>query len=343
LTVPIHFQRLRKWKGARNPVDFGFARTRIERGWIQMVKLSSGQYVIGFDNGYQFGKTAQSLFDNGVYAMGTVEPTVKEHSLKYGRKYYKVGEGRAAITEDKVSDENARLLTMVAIAKELGAEGIQKAEVILAVGLPFSDYGREKKALLEYYRQKPTLKYEYEGIRYDVTISRIFVFPQCYSAIAPRLANMKGDYLVVDIGSKTTDVLLLKNGMPVERRSITVEKAMVKWMKQIQGRLQIQYGKNVPESEILKVVLKKDSFLPRNQVNHVRETLRELIHGLELELMEREFDLQYTNVIYVGGGAVAVKNFSEPRTNVAFDTDIHANARGYEFLAMQMLRKTGAA
>lgn len=195
---------------------------------------------------------------------------------------------------------------------------------------------------MEYYGQKPTLKYEYEGVRYDVTISRIFVFPQCYSAIASRLANMKGDYLVVDIGSKTTDVLL-KNGMLVERRSVTVEKVMVKWMKQIQGRLQIQYGKNVPESEILKIVLKKDSFLPRNQVNHVRETLRELIHGMELELMEREFDLQYTNVIYVGGSAVAVKNFSELRTNVAFDTDIHANAKGYEFLAMQMLKKQGAA
>ena len=195
---------------------------------------------------------------------------------------------------------------------------------------------------MEYYGQKPTLKYEYEGVRYDVTISRIFVFPQCYSAIASRLANMKGDYLVVDIGSKTTDVLL-KNGMLVERRSVTVEKVMVKWMKQIQGRLQIQYGKNVPESEILKVVLKKDSFLPRNQVNHVRETLKELVHDLELELMEREFDLQYTNVIYVGGSAVAVKNFSELRTNVAFDTDIHANAKGYEFLAMQMLKKQGAA
>ena len=195
---------------------------------------------------------------------------------------------------------------------------------------------------MEYYGQKPALKYEYEGVRYDVTISRIFVFPQCYSAIASRLANMKGDYLVVDIGSKTTDVLL-KNGMLVERRSVTVEKVMVKWMKQIQGRLQIQYGKNVPESEILKIVLKKDSFLPRNQVNHVRETLRELIHGMELELMEREFDLQYTNVIYVGGSAVAVKNFSELRTNVAFDTDIHANAKGYEFLAMQMLKKQGAA
>ena len=120
----------------------------MERRWIQMVKLSSGQYVVGFDNGYQFGKTAQSLFDNGVFPMGTVEPTVKEHSLKYGRKYYKVGEGRAAITEDKVSDENARLLTMAAIAKELGAEGIRKAEVILAVGLPFSDYGRDRKSVV---------------------------------------------------------------------------------------------------------------------------------------------------------------------------------------------------
>ena len=308
-----------------------------------MIKLSNGIYIIGFDNGYQFGKTAGTLFDNGVHPLGKVEPSIKEHSLKYGRKYYKVGEGRAAITEDKVSDENARLLTMVAIAKELKAEGVQNAEIILAVGLPFSDYGREKKDLVEYYNRIPVMKYEYEGIRYHITIRQVLVYPQCYSAITSRLCNMAGDYLVVDIGSKTTDVLLLKNGMPVERKSITVEKAMVKWMKQIQGRLQIQYGKNVPESEILKVVLKKDSFLPRSQVNHVRETLKELVHDLELELMEREFDLQYTNVIYVGGGAVAVKNFSEPRQNVAYDTDIHANAKGYEFLAMQMLRKTGAA
>ena len=65
--------------------------------------------------------------------------------VKFERKYYKVTEGRAAITEDKVSDENARLLTMVAIAKELSAVGVTKAEVILAVGLPFSDFGREKK------------------------------------------------------------------------------------------------------------------------------------------------------------------------------------------------------
>lgn len=306
-----------------------------------MITLSNGQYIIGFDNGYQFGKTAQTLFDNGVHAMGKVEPSVKEHSLKYERKFYKVGEGRAVITEDKVSDENARLLTMIAIAKELSFKGITKADIVLAVGLPFSDYGREKKRMLTYYEQKPILKFEFEGIRYDVNINRIFVFPQCYSAVAPRLGNMKGDYLVVDVGSKTTDVVYLENGIPVERKSITIEKAMVKWLRQIQGSLQVQYGKNIPESEILKVLLKQEHFLPRTYANLIRENIRAQIRTLELELKEREYALDYMNVIYVGGGAAAVKNFSEHRPNVAYDCDIHANAKGYEYLAYQILKKQG--
>ncbi len=291
--------------------------------------------------GYQFGKTAQALFDNGVHAMGKVEPSVKDHSLKYERKYYKVGEGRAAITEDKISDENARLLTMVAIAKELSFREIKKSDIILAVGLPFSDYGREKKRVLEYYNQKPELKFEFEGIRYEVNIRWTFVFPQCYAAIAPRLGNMKGDYLIVDIGSKTTDVVYLEKGIPVERKSITIERAMVKWLRQIQAKLQVQYGKHIPESEILKVLLKQEHFLPRAHANLIRETIRSQICELELELKEREYDLDYMNVIYVGGGAAAVKNFSKGRPNVAYDCDIHANAKGYEYLTRQILKKQG--
>ena len=308
-----------------------------------MVKLNNGIYVVGFDDGYQFGKTANMLFDNGVYEMGKIEPSVKEHSLKYERKYYKVGEGRAAITEDKVSDENARLLAMVAVANELKIEGVRKADVILAAGLPFSDYGREKKAVIDYYLRKPAVKYEFEGIRYDITIREVYVFPQCFAAISPSLSNMEGDYLVIDIGSKTTDVLYLRNGIPVKSKSITIEKAMVKWMKQVQGNLQIQFGKNIPESEILKMILKQPNFLPKAYANLIYDDMRELLHSLELELEERQYDLQYINLIYVGGGASAMKNFSEARSNVAYDTDIHANAKGYEFLAMQLLRKKEVA
>lgn len=103
----------------------------------------------------------------------------------------------------------------------------------------------------------------------------------------------------------------------------------------------MQYGKNIPESEVLKVFLKQPGFLPRSQANLIRDTIREQTHSLELELKEREYDLQYTNVIYVGGGAAAMKNFSERRANVAYDPDIHANAKGYEFLAAQIMKKQG--
>lgn len=91
----------------------------------------------------------------------------------------------------------------------------------------------------------------------------------------------------------------------------------------------------------MKVILKQANFLPRACANLVRDTVREQVHTLELELEEREYDLRYTNVIYVGGGAAAMQNFSERRANVAYDPDIHANAKGYEFLAVQVLKKQG--
>ena len=41
-----------------------------------------------------------------VFTLGKVEPLVREHSLKFERKYYKVTEGRAVITEDKKTHWN---------------------------------------------------------------------------------------------------------------------------------------------------------------------------------------------------------------------------------------------
>ena len=71
--------------------------------------------------------------------------------------------------------------------------------------------------------------------------------------------------------------------------------------------------------------------------------MMEQIEALILELEEREYDLDYINIIYVGGGAIAVKNFTDTKPNVAFDCDILANAKGYEFFAEQILRKQRAA
>ena len=302
-----------------------------------MYRLDDGRYIIGFDDGYQLGKTANYVFDNGVHMIGSMEPTLPEKSLFYDGEYFKVGEGRAAITEDKVSDDDARLRTMVAMAMELRGIGIHKAEVVLAVGLPFSNYGRDKPKLIDYYNRQNRLEFTYEGEEYSVVIDKVIVCPQCYSAIASRLGNMKGDYLVVDIGSKTTDVVYVQNGLPIESKSITIEKAMVKWIKEIQREMKVQTGKDIPEHEIMKIALKEDSNLPGAYAELIRGMLREKMHSLELELAERGYSMEYINLIYVGGGALLARDYAgKYRSHTAYDCDLCANAKGYEFLARQI-------
>ena len=305
-----------------------------------MIKLSNGQYVIGFDDGYQLGKTANFIFDNGVHLLGSAEPTLKENSLFYDGEFFKVGEGRTALTEDKFSDDNARLRTMAGIAMELRNAGLHRADVILAVGLPFSDHGRDKLKLMDYYNRQNVLEFSYEGNDYSIAIVKVIVCPQCYSAVASRLGNMKGDYLIVDIGSKTTDVVYVQNGFPVESRSVTIEKAMVKWIKEIQHEMKVQTGKEIPEQEVMKVALKEKSNLPTVYVELIRGMLRGKIHSLELELIERGYSLDYINVIYVGGGAIIAQDYGgKYREHTAYDCDLCANAKGYEFLAGQMLER----
>ena len=302
-----------------------------------MYRLDDGRYIIGFDDGYQLGKTANYVFDNGVHMIGSMEPTLPEKSLFYDGEYFKVGEGRAAITEDKVSDDDARLRTMAAIAMELKGIGIHKAEVVLAVGLPFSNYGRDKPKLIDYYSRQNRLEFTYEGEECSVVIDKVIVCPQCYSAIASRLGNMKGDYLVVDIGSKTTDVVYVQNGLPIESKSITIEKAMVKWIKEIQREMKVQTGKDIPEHEVMKIVLKEESNLPSAYAELIRGMLREKMHSLELELAERGYSMEYINLIYVGGGALLARDYAgKYRSHTAYDCDLCANAKGYEFLARQI-------
>ncbi len=305
-----------------------------------MIRLDDGRCIIGFDDGYQLGKTANFVFDNGVHTLGSAEPTLKENSLFYDGEYFKVGEGRTAITEDKVSDDTARLRTMAGIAMELRREGLCKAEIILVAGLPFSNYGRDKLKLTDYYNQRNVLDFSYEEEDYSVTIVKVIVCPQCYSAIASRLGNMKDDYLIVDIGSKTTDVVYVRNGLPVESKSITIEKAMVKWIKEIQRDMKIQTGKDIPEHEVMKVMLREGSNLPTVYAELIHGMMREKIHSLELELSERGYSLDYINIIYVGGGALMAREHAgKYRSHTAYDCDLCANAKGYEFLAGQIVGK----
>lgn len=158
--------------------------------------------------------------------------------------------------------------------------------------------------------------------------------------IAPRLKNMQGEYLIVDIGSKTVDLVLVKDGIPNESRSTSIERAIVKWIRHIQAELQSTYGRQIPENEIMKVMTEEVNNLPVDIAKSIQGLLRDFVNDLEGNITELGYDMDYTNIIYVGGGAsIARKYNTKKRSNVAYDCDIKANAKGYEFLAEQMVKR----
>ena len=56
-------------------------------------------------------------------------------------------------------------------------------------------------------------------------------------------------------------------------------------------------------------------------------------------LRENGFDPEYSQVIFIGGGATIMKKFGENKLNYRYLEDVRMNAKGYELLASHQWRK----
>ena len=116
------------------------------------IKLVDGLMprLIAIDHGWSSIKTPNFIFENGIKELKTM-PATKENVLEYRGKIYVVGQGRMGKQETKTENDNYYLLTLVAIAREIkrvGYSTVQKVD--LAVGVPLTLYGKEKKAFKNY-------------------------------------------------------------------------------------------------------------------------------------------------------------------------------------------------
>ena len=282
--------------------------------------------LCGLDHGFSTMKGTHAIFDNGVEQLGG-EATLSNNTLIYNGKNYKVGEGRLPMMKTKTEDESYFLLTLAGVAKELDVYNKQNADVILAVGLPFSRFGQEKQEFRDYLHRKGEICFRYSGKEYRVCIKDVLVFPQCYAAIADRMRMYGAESLIVDIGSKTVDVIHVQKYVPVERESTSIPKALIQCMENIKSSVYQICNKKVNEDIIRQMIVDGDA---------IRDGLRNFARGIEAKLTELGFDLEMMPVVYAGGGAMVMKRYGTIRGNhVHYLEDIRANARGYEYLAMQ--------
>ena len=291
--------------------------------------------VVGIDHGFSMMKTPHATFENGVEKLGG-EATLTNNTLIYQGSYYKVGEGRLPLMQTKTENENYFLLTLAAIAKEMDIYQQCKADVILAVGLPFSRFGKEKDDFYRYLLRNEKIQFSYSGREYEIRIIDVYVFPQCYAAIADKLREYGRENLIVDIGSKTIDVIHTRNYVPVESESTSIPAALIQCMEGIKSNVYQNCNRRLSEDMIQQMILEKDVNIPTDCKVIIREGLVDFAKGMEAKLAELGFDLEMFTVIYAGGGATLMKNYGTLKSaNIHYLEDIRANAKGYEFLAKQ--------
>ena len=69
----------------------------------------------------------------------------------------------------------------------------------------------------------------------------------------------------------------------------------------------------------------------------INSGLKRYAMEVEAKLRELKIDFDFTNVVYVGGGAGVMSRFgSYTGENVRYVTDVCANALGYHFLARNL-------
>lgn len=290
--------------------------------------------IIGIDHGYGYMKTAHSVFPSGLQELD-VEPPFSSNLLCVEDRIYAVGQVRQNHPVDKTEDEDYYYLTLAGIAKELKYMGQHKADVVIAAGLPYSFLSVQGKSFKKYLLRKEMLKYQFDGEQYEVKFVDAHIFPQGFPYIAKKLEKYKDMVSVIDIGSRTIDVLTFLDGDAQYDLCFSIDRAGVldcveMVMKSFTGKYQIQLEERLIQDYLQG---KHPKALNKEQISLMDKIIRRYVKEVGKNLEAKGIH-QFSHKIYCGGGAGVMQLFgNENNAETEYCTDIHANASGYEILA----------
>lgn len=297
------------------------------------VRMNNRMEVIGIDHGWSMMKTASQVFVTGIKEI-TTTPALFADTLEYEGRYYKVGTTRQEVKDTKVEDDSFYLLTLAAVAKELQKRGLNDAKVFLAAGLPLTRFGAEKNDFIKYLTKNKRVSFKFENEPYHIEIVDVAVFPQCYAAVVDKIPAMAKKTLIVDIGSWTIDIMPVVNKSPDESKCVTIPRGLITCMRSINEQCVRQLNGEVDESEIQNIMRYGRSDIDAAYFQIIKAEIEDFVEKVYNSIREFGYNLKTTPIVFVGGGAVVMKNFSNyDAKNITYNLDVKANAKGYEQLA----------
>ena len=296
--------------------------------------------IIAVDHGYGYMKTVHFAFPTGIVKYEH-EPYTLQKTLAYQGAFYVCGSGRQSIVRDKTRDDSYYLLTLAAIAKEMKYRtGALQGEIVLAAGLPLTRFGLDKESFKAYLlHPQDTQTFHFEGEPYAVRITNVLLYPQGYSAVVGSIQELRREPSVVicDIGSWTIDVMRLDNGIPNADACRSLELGMIRCVNEITEQVRRGTGLSVTDAQAESILLGKSGSADSEVCRIVTENGEAYAQRIVNTLLESGFDVKAVPVVFLGGGARFIERYADPKQFCAprFITDIHANAKGYEYIAKQ--------
>ena len=295
--------------------------------------------VIGVDHGWSQMKTVHTIFSAGIEEILS-EPAFFDDVLEYENRYYKVGTRRDAVMDNKTVNDDYYLLTLASIAKELKLRGSREATIVLAVGLPATRYGAEKKPFVEYLSRKKEVMFTFEQEQYRIRIEKVAVFPQSYAAVVDQIPGFGKKVIVVDIGSWTIDIFPIIDKKPDDANANTISEGLIPCMRRINKHSVRLFNEKIDEDVIQSYIMTRQADLDEKLVEIMDKELVDFAKNLFNMLREEGYSLQTTQFYFVGGGAVVMSTFGEiDQRNVKYNFDVNANAKGFEKLARIALNR----
>lgn len=298
--------------------------------------------IVAVDAGYGNMKTVSSSFPTGLTVFDE-KPYFTENLLVYNGKYYVIGSGHKEFTSRKIVDEDYYVLTMAAIARELNTQRLTSAKVILAVGLPLTWFARQHGEYREYLLRNRDLDFSFRNTDYHIELADVMVFPQGYAAIAERLNEYRDVNICADIGNGTVNLFRVIDRR-MDMRSMATEACGVKDCANAMrmALANAHSGARVDDSIIERIIRTGTARIDGGYLETLVGAARSYTESLFRRFREYGYDDKTMHLTVLGGGSCLVRNFGQyDPASVTINSDIHANAKGYERLAYERLKSRG--
>ena len=298
--------------------------------------------IVAVDAGYGNMKTANCSFPTGL-SVYDEKPFFTENLLVYNGRFYVIGSGHKEFTSQKIVDEDYYVLTLAAIAREMNTQHLTTAKILLAVGLPLTWFVKQQATYREYLLRNRKLSFNFRGTDYQIEIADVMVFPQGYTAIAERINDFRDVNICADIGNGTVNLFRVVD-RKVDMRTMTTEACGVKDCA-IAMRTALanqHHGAKVDDSIIERIIRSGVAKIDSGYLDTLVVAAREYTESLFRRFREYGYDEKTMSLFIMGGGSCLIRNFGiYDHERVTIFDDIHANARGYEQLAFDRLKKVG--